>query len=100
MSEEQKKSKKKRKRRSKAVSIFITVFLLLAILAMVGVIFYFIILPNRYSGLLNYVYEDETLAADATLPPEDDETESGSDSPIEVVQGIDELLERLPGTGV
>ena len=95
MSEEQKKSKKKRKRRSKAMSIFITVFLLLAILAMVGVIFYFIILPNRYSGLLNYVYEDETLAADATLPPEDDETESGSDSPIEVVQGIDELLNQL-----
>lgn len=92
---QQKKPKKKRKRRSKAMSIVITVFLLLAILAMVGVIFYFIILPNRYSGLLNYVYDDVTLAPDETLPPEDDETESGSDSPQDVVRDIDDLLNQL-----
>ncbi|MBR5659762.1 MAG: LCP family protein [Lachnospiraceae bacterium] len=92
----QRKTPKKRKKRSKVMSIFITVFLLLAILAMVGVIFYFIILPNRYSGLLNYVYEDETLAADATLPPEEgDELETGSDSPSEVVHNIDDLLSQL-----
>ena len=96
MSEQQKKTvKKKRKRRSKGLSILITVVLLLAILAMVGVIFYFIILPNRYSGLLNYVYEDTTLAPDETLPPEDDETEAGSDSPQDVVQNIDDLLSQL-----
>ena len=96
MSEEQKKTvKKKKKRRSKGMSIFITVFLLLAILAMVGVIFYFIILPNRYSGLLNYVYDDVTMAPDETLPPEDDETEAGSDSPEEVVKNIDDLLSQL-----
>jgi LCP family protein required for cell wall assembly len=92
---QQKKPKKKRKRRRKAMSIFITVFLLLAILAMVGVIFYFIILPNRYSGLLNYVYDDVTLAPDETLPPEEDETESGSDSPQDVVRDIDDLLNQL-----
>ena len=92
---QQKRTKKKRKKRSKVMSIFITVFLLLAILAMVGVIFYFIILPNRYSGLLNYVYEDETMAPDATLPPEDDETEAGTDSPKEVVSNIDDLLNQL-----
>ncbi|MBR6365966.1 MAG: LCP family protein [Lachnospiraceae bacterium] len=93
---QRKKPKKKRKKRSKVMSILITVFLLLAILAMVGVIFYFIILPNRYSGLLNYVYEDETMAPDATLPPEDgDELETGSDSPLEVVSNIDDLLNQL-----
>lgn len=96
MSEQQKKTaKKKKKRRSKGMSILITVFLLLAILAMVGVIFYFIIMPNRYSGLLNYVYEDVTMAPDETLPPEDDETEAGSDSPEEVVKNIDDLLSQL-----
>ncbi|MBR5349067.1 MAG: LCP family protein [Lachnospiraceae bacterium] len=96
MSEQQKKpAKKKRKRRSKGLSILITVVLLLAILAMVGVIFYFIILPNRYSGLLNYVYDDVTMAPDETLPPEDDETEAGSDSPKDVVQNIDDLLSQL-----
>ena len=93
---QRKKPKKKRKKRSKVMSILITVFLLLAILAMVGVIFYFIILPNRYSGLLNYVYEDETMAPDATLPPEEgDELETGSDSPPEVVSNIDDLLNQL-----
>lgn len=96
MSEQQKKTaKKKKKRRSKGMSILITVFLLLAILAMVGVIFYFIIMPNRYSGLLNYVYDDVTMAPDETLPPEDDETEAGSDSPEEVVKNIDDLLSQL-----
>jgi len=89
------KSAKKRKRRSKAMSILITVFLGLAILAMVGVLFYFVIMPNRYSGLLNYVFEESTLAPDETLAPEEDETETGSNSPVEVVQNIEDILNQL-----